>query len=59
MRFIGESGRLMDDVIKVCDLQIISGYLLKVNSENAPDSLNRKIFIVVLKKYGFGEDFID
>ena len=32
-RFIGESGRLIDDVIKVCDIQKISGYLLTVDFE--------------------------
>ena len=30
-RFIVESGRLIDDVIKVCDIQKISGYLLTVD----------------------------
>ena len=34
-RFIGESGRLIDDVIKVCDIQKISGYLLTVDFEKA------------------------
>ena len=58
-RFIGESGRLTDDVIKVCDIQKISGYLLTVDFEKGFDSLNHKFLIVVLKKYGFGEDFID
>ena len=58
-RFIVEGGRLIDDVIKVCDIQKISGYLLTVNFEKAFDSLNHKSFIAVLKKYGFGEDFID
>ena len=58
-RFIGESGRLIDDVIKVCDIQKISGYLLTVDFEKAFDSLNHKFLTGVLKKYGFGEDFID
>ena len=58
-RFIGESGRLIDDVIKVCNIQKISGYLLTVDFEKAFDSLNHKFLIAILKKYGFGEDFID
>ena len=58
-RFIGESGRLIDDVIKVCDIQKISGYLLIVDSEKAFDSLNHKFLIAVLKKYSFGAYFID
>ena len=58
-RFIGESGRLIDDVLKVCDVQKLSGYLLTVDFEKAFDSLNHNFLIVVLKKYGFGDDFID
>ena len=57
-RFIGESGRVIDYVIRVCDIKKISGYLLAVGFEKAFDSLN-KFLIAVLKKYGFGEDFID
>ena len=58
-RFIGESGCLIDDVIKVCDIQKISGCLLTVDFKKAFDSLNHKFLITVLKKYRFGEDFID
>ena len=32
-RFIGESGRLIDDVIKVCDMPKISVYLQTVDFE--------------------------
>ena len=58
-RFIGESGRLTDDVLKVCDMHMLSGYLLTVYFEKAFDSLNHNFLIAVLKKYGFGDDFID
>ena len=58
-RFIGESGRLIDDVLKVCDMQKLSGYLLTVDFEKAFLSLNHNFLIAVLKKYGFGDDFID
>ena len=37
----------------------IGGYLLTVDFEKAFDLLNHKFFIAILKKYGFGEDFID
>ena len=49
-RFIGDSGCLIDDVIKVCDIQKISGYLLTVDFEKAFDSLNHNFLIAVLKK---------
>ena len=58
-RFIGESGCLIDDLIKVCGIKKISGYLLTVDFEKAFDSLNHEFLIAVLKKYGFGEDFTD
>ena len=55
-RFVGESSGLIDDVIKVCDLQ--KWYLLTVDFEKACDSLNHKLLIEVFKKYCFGENFI-
>ena len=58
-RFIGKSSRLIDDVLKVCDMQKLSGYLLTVNFQKAFDSLNHNLLIAVLKKYGFGDDFIE
>ena len=58
-RFIGESGRLIDDVIKVCDMQKLSGYLLTIDFEKAFDSLNHNFIFTILKKYGFGNNFID
>ena len=58
-RFIGESDRLIDDVIKICDIQKIISYLLTVDFEKAFDSLNHKFLIAGLKKYSFGESFFD
>ena len=52
-------GRLIDDVLKVCHMQKLSDYLLTVDFEKAFDSLNHNFLIAVLKKYGFGDDFID
>ena len=40
-------------------MEKISGYFLTVDFEKAFDSLNHKFLIVVLKKYGFDEDFIE
>ena len=42
----------------MCDIEKISGYLT-IDFKKAFDSLNHKVLIAVLKKYGFGEDFID
>ena len=37
-RFIGESDRLIDDVIKVCDIEKVIVYLLTLDFEKAFDS---------------------
>ena len=58
-RFIGESGRLRHDAMKVCDIQKVSGYLLSVDFEKTFDLLNHRFLIAVHKKKSFGEDFID
>ena len=58
-RFIGESGRLIDHVLKVCDMQKLRGYHLTVDFEKAFDSLNHNFLIAVLKKYDFGDNLID
>ena len=58
-RFIGESGRLIEDAIKVCNIQKISDYLLTVDFKRTFDLLNHKLLIGVIKKHGFGEDFVD
>ena len=63
-RFIGESGRLISDIIEVCDIEKLSGYFEKlinmtINFEKAFDSMNHAFLIAALKKYGFGDNFID
>ena len=57
-RFIGESGRLIPDIIEVCDIEKLSGYLMTLDFK-AFDSMNHAFLIAVLKKYGFGVGFID
>ena len=42
-----------------CDIQKIKDYLLTVDYKKTFDILNHKFLIAVLKKYRFGEDFID
>ena len=58
-RFIGESGRLIADIIETSDLENIEGYLLAIDFEKAFDSLNHNLLIAALEKFGFGCDFID
>ena len=58
-RFINESGRLISDIIETCDKEGISGYLMTIDFQKAFDSLNHTFLLATLKKYGFGDDFID
>ena len=57
-RCISESGRLISDVIEMCDILDISGYLVTMDIEKAFDSLDQDFLLFVLKKFGFGENFI-
>ena len=58
-RLLGESGRLIADIIETCDLGKLEGYLVVIDFEKAFDSLNHNFLITVLEHYGFGNDFIE
>ena len=42
----------------MCDILDISGYLVTMDIEKAFDSLDHDFLLFVLKKFGFGENFI-
>ena len=48
-RCISESGRLISDVIEMCDILDIPGYLVTMDIEKAFDSLNHDFLLSVLK----------
>ena len=56
--FISEGGRLISDVVEMCDKLQIKGFLMTVDIEKAFDSINHCFLIKVLEKYGFEKDFI-
>ena len=58
-RFLGESGRLVADIIETCDLEELEGYLVAIDFEKVFDSLNNSFLITALEYYGFGNHFID
>ena len=51
-RFIGESSRLISDILEVTKGMNISGYLLAIDIEKAFDSMNHTFLFSVLKKFG-------
>ena len=57
-RFIGESGRLISDIIEVTDKLNFHGILVTMDIEKAFDSISHSFLISVLRKYGFGPSFI-
>ena len=55
-RCVSESGRLIADII--CDKENITGHLATVGTEKAFDSLDHDFLICVLRKFGFGGNFV-
>ena len=55
-RFLGKSGRLIDDITETCDLEKLEGYLVAINFKKTFDSLNHNFLITALEHYGFGND---
>ena len=58
-RFIGESGRLIADILETCDSEKLEGLLLAIDIEKAFDSLEHDFLIAVLEKYGFGGEILN
>ena len=57
-RNIGESGRLISDIIEIANTLQMEGFLVTMDVEKAFDSLDHKFLISVLKKFGFSQNFI-
>ena len=57
-RFIGESGRLIADIIEIIDVLNKEGFFLTMDIEKAFDSLDYTFVISVLKKFAFGNNFV-
>ena len=49
-RCISQSGRLISDVIEMCDILNIPGYFVTIDIEKAFDSLNHDFLLSTLKK---------
>ena len=57
-RFIGESGRFIADIIEITDILNKEGSLVTIDIKKAFDLLNNTSVISVLKKFGFGHNFV-
>ena len=57
-RFIGESVRLIEDLLEYADQENEDGILLAADIEKAFDSVEHSFIYATLKKFGFGGNFI-
>ena len=53
-----DCGRLIPDIIEVCEKQNIGGYLVIMDIEKAFDFLDHDFLVTVLNKFGFGSNFV-
>ena len=56
--FIGESIRLIDDILEYAGDNDIPGILFSADFEKAFDSIDHSFMLAVLEKFGFGPNFI-
>ena len=56
--FVGESGRLISDIIEIGGWFNITGFLVGMDIEQIFDSLGHSFLISIMKKFGFGKKFI-
>ena len=55
-KHIGESRRLISDVIEIAKVKKLEDFLVAMDIEKAFDSLDHKILIFTTEKYGFGKN---
>ena len=58
-RFIGESCRLISDVIEIADKLKLDGWLVTMDIQKAFDSVDHDFLFCVLENAGFGSSFIN
>ena len=57
-RYIGESVRLISDILEYTDSENCEDYMFAADIEKAFDSLDHNFILAVLEKMGLGSDFI-
>ena len=57
-KFISESGRVISDVLEISNLLALEGFLVTIDVEKAFDSVNHYFLLQILRKLGFGIDFV-
>ena len=57
-RFIGESIRLISDILEYTEVEQMKDYMFAADIEKAFDSVDHNFLVAVLKKFGLGHEFI-
>ena len=58
-RFIGQSVRLISDILEITKIMNIEGYILTMDIEKAFDSVDHSFLFATLEKFGFDSYFVD
>ena len=58
-RFLGESVRLISDVLEISNTYNVEGYILTVDIEKAFDSVEHQFLFKTLEKFGFNGYFLE
>ena len=57
-RFISESGRVISDILQIANTLALEGFLVTTDLKKAFDSGNHCFLLQILRKFGFGIDFV-
>ena len=57
-RSISDSGRLVSDILEIAKTLALEGFLVTIDIEKAFDSVNHCFLLQILRKFGFGIDFV-
>ena len=57
-RYIGESIRLISDILESSKILNVPGFMLTVDLQKAFDSIDHEFLLACLEKFGFGSNFI-
>ena len=57
-RFISKSGRVISDILEIANTFALEGFPVTVDIEKAFNSVNHRFLLQILRKLGFGINFI-
>ena len=57
-RFISKGGRVISDTLEIANMLALEGFLVAIDTEKRFDSVNNCLLLQILRKFGFGIDFV-